>query len=398
MVARMAGAREGIDQAAAAAGLGRRTGTFWSLRHLPPKVVWGVVDGAALWAFLLGFSSAYLLTPLLVPVALIVLAFIRYRVPPDGGRRWLVLYEHGMAELTPSPDGGQGRLRLIRWSELTGAVPDPARRGTYAVTVAPAGDAPAPPVLLADLDPAARLRRGLAGHLPHVPWPTGVTHEHCRMALTALGFAALAILPSLVPIARTQQAADAYDDSLVWPTPIVTASRAASPTPPASPIVSSPTVRILPLPTTTVGFYDMCKGAVTFPSAPAYSGAPPHPLYFPVPWFGDESWHATRPGDVQLIVCTKRSTDGGATIRSCAYQTSDGPYTQQLIKTTWTITLFEARTGRMVAQNTIVGGTTVCLPGLLPDYDVYPPALSKIQETSLTDRQAYDTVGRYVLR
>jgi hypothetical protein len=85
-------------------------------------------------------------------------------------------------------------------------------------------------------------------------------------------------------------------------------------------------------------------------------------------------------------------------VRNCTYQTSDGPFTQQLIKTTWSITLFEARTGRMVAQSSVIGGTRSCLPGLLPDYDTYPPTLSRIQETSLPDRQAYETVGKHVLR
>jgi len=101
---------------------------------------------------------------------------------------------------------------------------------------------------------------------------------------------------------------------------------------------------------------------------------------------------------VQTMSWTDRSTRSGAKVRNCTYQTSDGPFTQQLIKTTWTVTLFEARTGRMVAQNTVIGGTTSCLPGLLPDYDTFPPSLSKIQETSLTARQAYETVGKYVLR
>ncbi len=389
----MSGGREGIDQEAAAAGLGRRSGTFVSQRHIAPGVAWALVGGAAVLGIVLAAAQVYAVAAVLVPIALIALATVRYRVTPDGGRRWLMLFEHGMAEVAPPPEGGQRLLRLIRWSEVAGVVPDQARPGSYALTV----DGDAPPVRLADLSPAVDLRRGLARHVPDVPWPTGVGRGHGRVVLTALGFAALAVLPALVPIvsppaSRTAATATATA-SVAGSSPSAAASRSAS----ASP-TPSPTVQVLPLPTTTVGFYQVCRGTATFPSAPAFAGPPPHPVYFPVPWFGEESWHADRPADVQLVVCTKRSTEGGAKVRSCTYQTSDGPFTQDLIKTTWTITLVEARTGRTVAQHTVVGGTTKCLPGLLPDYDVYPPALTKTQETSLTDRQAYDTVGRYVLR
>jgi hypothetical protein len=390
----MAGAREAIDRAAAEAGLGRPTGMYGSLRYIPPKVAWAAVGGAAAWGVLMAVVGAYVIAPLVVPIALIILAVVRYRVTPLGGRRWLMLYEHGMAEVTQTADVARGGLRLVRWSEVTEAVPDPARPGSYALATA------GPLVRLADLSPAAKLRGTLARHLPHAPWPTGQPSGHGRLALTALGFAALVILPALVPVVRTataRQTAETTADSVVRPTSSVTTSRAASPSPAASSAVPSPTVRILPMPTTTVGFYDACKDTVMFPSARAFSGPPPHPVYFPVPQFGDQSWQATKPDDVQLIVCTKRSTESGAKVRNCTYQTSDGPYTQQLTKTTWTITIIEARTGRKVAQNTVVGGTTACLPGLLPDYDTNPPMLSRIQETSLTDRQAYETVGKYVL-
>jgi hypothetical protein len=392
----MAGAREAIDQVAAAAGLGRPSGTFGTLRYIPPKVAWAVVGGAAVWGVLMAVIGAYVIATLVVPIVLIILAVIRYRATPVGGRRWLMLYEHGMAEVTP--DAGKGRL--VRWSEVAEAAPDPARPGSYALTIAATAGEPASPVRLADLSPAAKLRSSLARHLPHLPWPTGRPRGHGRVALTALGFAALAILPTLVPVVRTatsRQTAESTAETNVWPTPSTAASRIESPTA-AAPHTSSPAVRILPMPSTTVGFYEVCKGAVMFPNAPPFSGPPPHLVYFPVPSFGDWSWRATKPGDVQLIVCTKRSTRSGTKVRSCTYQTSDGPLTQQLIKTTWTITLFEVRTGRMVAQSSVIGGSRSCLPGPVPDYDTYPPTLSKIQETSLTDRQAYETVGKYVLR
>jgi hypothetical protein len=366
------------------------------------------VAGAAVWGLLLAVIGAYVIAPLVVPIVLIILAVVRYRVSPVGGRRWLMLYDDGMVELTRAPDAGPGRLRLVRWSEVVGAAPDPARPGASALTiVAPAGG-PASLVRLADLSPAAKLRRSLTRQLPHVSWPTDWPPGHGRVALTALGFAALAILPALVPIARTvasRPTADTTAGTVVGPTPSTAATPIGSPTaaapsavPSTTPSTSSPVVQVLPLPSTTDGFYDVCKGPAAFPDARPYSGPPPHLLYFPVPSFGDRSWQAAQPSAVQLVVCTDRSTISGAKVRNCTYQTSDGPFTQQLTKTTWTVTVFEARTGRMVARKAVVGGTTACLPGLLPDYDTFPPSLSKIQETSLTARQAYDTVGRYVLR
>jgi hypothetical protein len=352
---------------------------------------------------LLAVIGAYVIAPLVVPIVLIILAVVRYRTTPIGGRRWLMLYEHGMVEMTQIPNAGQGRLRLVRWSEVAEAVPDPARPGSYALTIAaPAGESVAP-LRLADLSPAAKLRSSLTRYLPQVPWPAGQPRGHTRAALTAFGFAALAILPALVPVVRTatsRQNATSSTETVVGSTPSTAASPIASPTaaPSATADASSPTVRTLPMPSTTDGFYEACKGTVVFPDARPFSGPPPHLVYFPVPSFGDRSWQAAEPGAVQLIVCTDRSTQSGAKVRNCTYQTSDGPFTQQLTKTTWTVRLFEARTGRMVAQKSVVGGTTSCLPGLLPDYDTFPPSLSKIQQTTLTARQAYETVGKYVLR
>src|SRR5581483_1687309 len=107
----MAGVSGAIDQAAAAAGLGRPEATFWSLRRVPPAVAWATVGAAAVWGLLLATVGAYLIALLVVPIALIILAVVRYRIAPDGGRRWLMLYEHGLVEVTAPP----AAPRLIRW-------------------------------------------------------------------------------------------------------------------------------------------------------------------------------------------------------------------------------------------------------------------------------------------
>ncbi|HEU4422773.1 MAG TPA: hypothetical protein VFR67_09580 [Pilimelia sp.] len=397
----MAGSRGAIDEAAAAAGLGRPGATFWSVRHIPPKAVWAAVGGAAAWGIVLGITGVYLIAPLVVPVVLIILAVVRHRATPVGGRRWLMLYEHGMAELAPPTVSGPARLRLVRWSDVTGVVLDPARPDTYALTLAaPAGQSP-PLVRLADLTPAARLRTGLARHVPGVPWRAGFRGQ-TGVALTALGLAALAILPAVVPVARAMTPRQAAETA-ARPTdtrayePSATANVTAMPTAPASPAPPTATMRALPMPANTDGFYDVCRGTAMVPDAPAYSGPPPHPVYAPVPSYVKRAWWANVPSRVQLVVCTETSRRPGTKVRTCPYRSSDGTLlVQQLIKATWTVTIREARTGRKVAHSSVVGGDTTCAP--YPDISYVPlPQYSKVQLSRPTDRQAYATVGRYVL-
>ena len=401
----MAGSRGAIDKAAAAAGLGRAGGTFSSVRHIPPKAVWAAVGGATACGLLLGITGAYLIALLVVPIVLIILAVVRYRTTPVGGQRWLMLYEYGMADLAPPTVGGPAQLRLVRWSDVTGVVLDPARPDAYALTLAAPAGQPSPLVRLADLTPAASLRAGLARHLPAVPWRAGLRGQ-TGVALTALGFAALAILPALVPVARSmtpRQTAEtatsptatrAYEPR---PGTSVTGMPAASPSP-APPTATSATMQALPMPSITEGFYDVCKGTAMVPDAPAYAGPPPHRVYAPVPSYVKRAWWANVPSRVQLVVCTETSHQPGTKIRTCRYRFSDGTsIVQQLIKATWAVTIREARTGRKVAHSSVVGGDTACAPGPDISYATLPPQYPRVQLSRPTDRQAYERVGKYVL-
>jgi hypothetical protein len=363
----MAGSRGPIDQAAAAAGLGRPGGTFRNLRYIPPTVAWAAVGGAAVWGLLLAVTGAYLIAPLVVPVVLIILAVVRYRATPAGGRRWLMLYEQGLAEVASSPTGGPAQVRLVRWSEVTDAG-----------------------VRLADFAPAGKLRASLAPHVPSLPRPAGT-----GVALTALGFVALAILPALVPVARTLPSRPTAD-VITFPTFSPSPSLFSSPTPSLSP---SATVLPLPMPTNTEAFYDVCKGTAFFPAAPAYAGPPPHLIYATIPTYTDPDWWANVPAKIQLAVCTETSLTPGTKIRKCPYRFDDGTLlVQQLVKATWTVTIREARTGRQVASHSIVGGKTSCSPVPEIDSSNYPPEFGHTQLTWPTNRQIYDTVGKYVLR
>jgi hypothetical protein len=401
----MIGSRGPIDEAAAAAGLGRPGGTFWSVRRIPPTAVWAAVGGAAAWGMVLAITGAYLIAPLVVPIVLIILAVVRYRTTPVGGRRWLMLYEHGMAELAPPAAGGPARLRLVRWSDVTGVVLDQGRPDAYALTLAAPTGQPSPLIRLADLTPTARLRAGLARHLPGVPWRAGLRAQ-TGVALTALGLAALAILPALVPVARAMRPQQTAE-STSWPTATrpyepsaatgVTGTPAASASP-ATPTATSGSMRALPMPAITDGFYNVCKGTTMVPDAPAYSGPPPHRVYAPAPSYVKRAWWANVPSRVQLVVCTETRDRPGTKVRTCPYRFRDGTsIAQRLIKATWTVTIREARTGRVVAHSSVVGGDTACAP--FPDisYVTLPPRYSTVQLSRPTDRQAYETVGRYVL-
>src|SRR6266536_6023714 len=191
-----------VESAAAATGLGERGAVFTTARHIPAPVAWAAVGVGAGAGLLLALANAYVVAALLVPAALIGLAVARHRLQPAGGRRWLVLYQHGMAELAAPPSGGRKQLRLIRWDDVTGVVPDAMRADAWVLTIAGPPDQPAPVVRLADLTPAPKLSAELQRHLPALTWPVERSGSRVRVALTAAGFAALALLPAVVPAAR----------------------------------------------------------------------------------------------------------------------------------------------------------------------------------------------------
>jgi hypothetical protein len=123
MSAYAAGMVEGtgtVDEAAAAVGLGKRGGAFTAVQHIPLPVAWAVVGAAAVTGLLLSFARAYIVAALLVPAALIGLAVVRYRLAPSGGRRRLMLYQHGTAEVV-TPPGGRVRTCNYRFTDGTSA-------------------------------------------------------------------------------------------------------------------------------------------------------------------------------------------------------------------------------------------------------------------------------------
>jgi hypothetical protein len=408
MSAYAAGMVEGtgtVDEAAAAVGLGERGGAFTAVQHIPVPVAWAVVGAAAVTGLLLSFARAYIVAALLVPAALIGLAVVRYRLAPSGGRRRLMLYQHGMAEVV-TPPGGPPRLRLIRWDDVSGLAADATRADARVLTVAGPPDQPAATVRLADLTPAATLRAALRRHLPALPWPAERSGTTGRAALAAAGFAALALLPVLVPAARGVADRDVAQTA-TQPTAPATSnqtSTAGQPTRTPSPSGSvsgsagAPSgFRELPMPTSTAGYHAVCEGNAVVPGAPPYAGPPPHLAYAPAPTFIDREYYAGTASEVQVVVCIKTSAVPGGRVRTCNYRFTDGTSASQtMVRTTWEVTLREARTGRVIVAATFVGGDTTC--SRFPDYNYssLPPTIAKEQRSRATDQQRYQYANKYL--
>ncbi len=395
-----------VDGAAAEAGLGERGAAFTTVRHIPAPVAWAAVGAAAVAGLLLALARAYVVAALLVPAAVIGLAVARYRLQPTGGRRWLVLYRRGMAELATPPSGGRRQLRLIRWDDVTGVVPDATRADAWVLIIAGPPDQPTPVVRLADLTPASKLGAELRRHLPALTWPVERPGTRVRVALTAAGFAALALLPALVPAARGITRRDA-GQTATQPAVPATSIRPMTAGPPvrsASPSASSsgaadasPGIQALPMPTSTAGFHPVCQGTAIVPDAPPYAGPPPHLAYAPAPTLIDREFYASTPDQVQVVVCTKTSEVPGGRVRTCTYRDTDGTrISQTLVKTTWAVTIREARTGRVIADGTFVGGDTSCGPVPEYDYSSLPPTYAKDQRSGPTQQQRYEHANKYL--
>lgn len=114
---------------------------------------------------------------------------------------------------------------------------------------------------------------------------------------------------------------------------------------------------------------DLCEnlGQVSFPDAPAYEGPAPHPIV--VVGFNDGSatpdakvpaaWKPQR-SQIQLIGCIGTVSPGNpAPGRTCTFNI---PTYRQLpiVETTTSVRLYEARTGRMVADVAVESSNTPC--------------------------------------
>ena len=131
-------------------------------------------------------------------------------------------------------------------------------------------------------------------------------------------------------------------------------------------------------PPPTMGQYHaMCAKPRPFPQAAARSDTPPRPVFVDdldasTPMGGDpDVWHPTDPTTVQLVACVttaKRGEHHGA----CTYKGDGGTYTMNYYDGIYTISVYQARSGELLART---GGIrtkghppTSCSPSVtLPD-------------------------------
>jgi hypothetical protein len=369
--------------------LGQLEGSYGSMRRLPAGVALATMGGAAFVGLMLALTHRYAYALTLPLAVLAVLAIVRYRVEPPEHRRWLMVYERGLVERAPHPGPGGPVMRVVPFGDVTGVVPDPAFPGRPALALA---SEPSSTLRLGDLSPVHELHSHLDRHLPGVvPRPRAA-----RGLLVGAALAVLMLVPAVVPVARALTPGPAADtaDTAGTAEPSSTYSYSppqlgSAPTPPPS----GP--HAIDMPTDVAGFWKVCDGNFV-PSAPAYEGPPPHPLWDRSPTYSDDAWRTTTPTAVQLVAC--HDVTRGATIRTCRYTINDEPFTQTLHKASWTTVIREAKTARVIATSSFAAADERCKP--VPElihggngYLDYGPH----QYAEPTDRQAYDNLGRYVL-
>jgi hypothetical protein len=135
-------------------------------------------------------------------------------------------------------------------------------------------------------------------------------------------------------------------------------------------------------------------GKVSFPDAPAYDGPAPHPIV--VVGFNDGSatpdgkvptaWKPQR-AEIQLIGCIDGVNEGNPTLQMPCHFNVPTSRDIPAVETTTQLSLYEARTGRKVADVSVPSGPAIC-PGQMtvssddpkvratPGYEEYEKALS----------------------
>ncbi|MBF9133177.1 hypothetical protein I0C86_30070 [Plantactinospora sp. S1510] len=140
-----------VAVAAAGQDLGPRVATYRAWRADPFPAVWIAVGAAVVLAVLSFLVGVPAIGVVLVPVAALGAAAYAGLLPPDGGRRWLVVYERGFVDVV---DGGPPLA--VRWESVGGPVrigPD----GCRAISVHPVGAVEPVRVVLDGLAPLVDL-------------------------------------------------------------------------------------------------------------------------------------------------------------------------------------------------------------------------------------------------
>lgn len=163
------------------------------------------------------------------------------------------------------------------------------------------------------------------------------------------------------------------------------------------------------LPFSASGFSPACDGTV-FPDAPAYKGAAPHPtvvfttdynqqlsgkwstvqaIYDDQNPFSD-AWTSSNPAVIQAVACITIDGDPRDPVSQCPYGNRSRPEQTMLplYRGEFTITLYEARTGRRIHQAHISGEVVKC-PKMVP-------VDANHVFTTPSPQQYLDAIGRFV--
>lgn len=163
------------------------------------------------------------------------------------------------------------------------------------------------------------------------------------------------------------------------------------------------------LPFSAAGFSPACDGTV-FPDAPAYRGGAPHPtvvfstdynLQLSGKWATVQAiydqrnpfsaaWRSNDPGEIQAVACIALDGEPHDSVNECPYNvpSSPGPKKIPMYRGEFTITLYEARTGRRIHQTHVTGDTMKC-PKMVP------VGVTHVFTTP-SPQQYIDAIGRFV--
>jgi len=158
------------------------------------------------------------------------------------------------------------------------------------------------------------------------------------------------------------------------------------------------------LPAKPSSFLNACSSpGIAYLTAAAYEGPAPHPIVLPI---GDEklkalpsAWRPDSVATVQLVACSEQAESYYH--KSCQYRLMNPlardllPYTIFMEKGVYTVTLFELRTHRKVAQATLTGIDDECPNSArvsLRSGKSYPEKFY----TELTAAQFVEAFSRYV--
>lgn len=152
--------------------------------------------------------------------------------------------------------------------------------------------------------------------------------------------------------------------------------------------------QVFATPDSLADFAKVCKEpGAAFRGAAPYAAAAPRPVVifnegFKYPsWIGTGHWGPDSPGQVQVVMCVRRSGQGES-VDSCSYRDAGKTRYVSMLQGRYEVTVYAAQTRKKVRVRTLVGGYEECPRLVRSDEDkVY---------TLLTEEQFHETMSDIV--